>query len=123
MTTELPLWEAAAATRVMEREGRVFDICSGRHQGNHESRAAFQGHALHRARQRARVLESIRAAGASGLTCRELSKAWGCMMNQVSGRFSELKALGLVRKVGVRDGSGVCIYEPNEESCVWEENV
>jgi len=94
--------------------GPLFDICYGRHQGNPESRAAFERHAPHRARQRARVLESIRAAGATGLTCRELSKAWGCMMNQVSGRFSELKAMGLVRKVGVRDGSGVCIYEPSQ---------
>jgi hypothetical protein len=95
--------------------GPLFDICAGRHRGNPESLAALKRCVPQRAQQRARVLESIRASGSNGLTCRELSKAWGCMMNQVSGRFSELKAMGLVQKVGVRDGSGICVaYEPSE---------
>jgi len=85
----------------------LWDICEARHRSNPESRAAFDRAAPNIPHQRAKVLEAVKNSGDRGLTCRELCSAWGCMMNQVSGRFSELKAAGLISKKGVRDGCAV----------------
>jgi predicted transcriptional regulator len=52
------------------------------------------------------VMRLIRNAGDSGLTCKEAAAALGKGMNAVSGRFSELKTLGMIRMVGRREGCG-----------------
>ena len=89
------------------------DITSRRHGGNVQSELAFE-----RAVQsgqikidRLRVLAEVKSQGTHGLTCKELAKKWGVDMNRVSGRFSELKKRGKIRKVQglVRLGSAVCV--------------
>lgn len=44
-----------------------------------------------------------------GITCKELAAKMGVGMNQISGRFSELKKSKLITKIGVRDGSAIMI--------------
>ncbi len=91
--------------------GPLFDMCAGRHRGNRESREAFARISERRSAQRERVYAWVQRSGPDGITCRELASAWGCGMNQISGRFSELKASGRIRKVGVREGCGVCVAD------------
>ena len=86
----------------------AHDPCAGRHRDNPESTAAFRRLAPIRRKQAQRVLDAVLAAGADGLTCRELAERWGKGMNAISGRFSELKACEppLIRRV-YRDGRPV----------------
>ena len=75
------------------------DICSNKHGGNPESVAAF---GTGKDSQRQRVLQAIRESGGYGLTCDDVAKQFNCHCNAVSGRFAELKRLGLIRKIGTR---------------------
>lgn len=85
----------------------LWDICARRHRGNPRSKAAFERLKPDLQGQREKVYRAVLEAGQDGLTCRELAKRWGVGMNQVSGRFSELKRDGRVKVVGERDGCGV----------------
>lgn len=87
----------------------LFDLCAARHRGATESVAAYQRIALTVDHQRMRVLEEVMASGDSGITCRELADKWNVGMNQISGRFSELKAAGLISKTGARGGCAVLV--------------
>lgn len=73
-----------------------YDACEARHGGNARSAAANDRAAPTKQEQRRRVLAAVRAAGTAGLTCKELARAWGTGMNNVSGRFTELRKLGLI---------------------------
>ncbi len=84
---------------------RIKDVCAARHKGNPESLAANERAECTKARQRRNVYEAVCAAG--DLTCRDLANAWGVGMNVISGRFTELKAAGMIVKTGVRDGCAV----------------
>jgi predicted transcriptional regulator len=79
MTTTLPLFEFA-------------DICRSRHKGNEQSITANQ--ATNKARDRARILEYLKTQ--TDATCEETSLATGISYQTCSGRFSELKAAGLI---------------------------
>lgn len=82
-----------------------FDVCATRHGGNPESIAANKRNAATKGDQRAAVLCACQRV--NGVTCRELAEEWGVGMNQISGRFSELKQTGEIWKIGVRNGCGV----------------
>jgi DNA-binding transcriptional regulator YhcF (GntR family) len=90
------------------------DITRHRHRGNQESETAFERVRQVIPEQRFEVLRAIRAAGKEGLTCKELAKQWGVDMNKISGRFSELKRDGMIRKIGVREDSGVMVIQEDE---------
>ena len=94
----------------MSREQMDFvtnpDVCRNRHGGNAESEQANNVAHLTKAQQRERVLRAIRES-ASGMSCKELAALWGVGMNTISGRFTELKARELIRKIGTRSGSAV----------------
>ena len=87
-----------------------FDVCANRHGGNAESIAANRRNAATRANQRASVLAACQRT--NGVTCRELAEEWNVGMNQISGRFSELKQTGEIYKIGVRNGCGVFRLDP-----------
>lgn len=87
----------------------VSDICARKHGGNANSVEANRRSAGTRKEQRNSVFRAICEAGQIGMTCKELSAAWGVGMNRISGRFSELKMLDLIREVERRDGCGVYI--------------
>lgn len=82
------------------------DVCRSRHGGNPESEFAFLDLCNTLPRQRAEVLSAIRGV-AGGITCKELAAEWEVGMNEISGRFTELKRAGLISKIGVRNGSAV----------------
>ncbi len=89
------------------------DICQNRHGGNAESEAAFQDLLPTLTRQRHVVFKLIHASGGDGLTAHEAAAALGKTPNAVSGRFTELKAAGLITKSGRRPtptGSSAGVY-------------
>ena len=96
------------------------DITYGRHKNSPESVAANERleRSGKKTRQRAKVLEEIKASGMYGLTCRELAQKWNIGQNNISGRFSELKGIkgkmpSLITKIGVRDRSGIYVARSN----------
>lgn len=89
------------------------DICAGRHQGNAESEAAFNDLLPTLTRQRHTVFKLIHQSGGAGLTVHEAAATLGKTPNAVSGRFTELKAAGLITKNGRRPtptGSSAGVY-------------
>lgn len=87
-----------------------FDVCEKRHGGNPESIAANKRNAPTKGDQRAAVLCACQRT--NGVTCRELAEEWGVGMNQISGRFSELKKTDEIWKIGTRKGCGVFRVNP-----------
>ena len=67
------------------------DVCAKRHGGSPESQAAYREHHGAFSKQRSVILGLVRRAGANGLTCKEAAGELDVGMNQISGRFSELK--------------------------------
>jgi len=101
-----PLRPASPSFSILgEKRGDGFptrDICGGRHGGAITSRLAQLDRADRAAEQRARVHQAILAAGSAGLTVDELAAAWDQPPNRISGRFTELKAAGLLELAGHR---------------------
>jgi predicted Rossmann fold nucleotide-binding protein DprA/Smf involved in DNA uptake len=90
------------------------DITANKHGGNPESEAAHKKRKPTAKAQRERVYRAILAAGLDGMTVHELAEKWNVAPNQISGRFSELKADGRIEKVGARknkngNSGGVCV--------------
>lgn len=85
------------------------DICAGKHHGNPNSVEANRRSAGNRKEQRNAVFRAICEAGSNGMTCKELAAAWNVGMNRISGRFSELKMLELIRETDRRAGCGVFV--------------
>jgi hypothetical protein len=84
-----------------------FDICSGKHGGNEQSRKANNRNMQHRTAQRLAVLELIKDSP-NGLSMKEVADLMNTQFSTVSGRGSELKKFGLVEPTGeVREGSAV----------------
>ena len=53
-----------------------------------------------------KAYEAITEAGALGLTIAEYARDMGRFPNEVSGRFSELKDMGVIRRLPARRGNG-----------------
>jgi len=100
------------------------DICRNRHRGNPESEAAFKSIVAGLPFMRAEVLLRIHKADLAGLTVHELAEQLGTTPNTVSGRLTELKKEGRIRKVGMRptpSGSRAAVYcAADLESCFQE---
>lgn len=106
--SDLPLWTAARAAELgsasvaAPRAVPAGDICANRHRGAPTSRLAQLDRAGRAHDQRARVHLAILDAGPAGLTVDELAARWGQPPNRLSGRFTELKATGLLQIAGHR---------------------
>lgn len=85
------------------------DITENRHGGNEQSAAAFEKIVKSLPSMRRIVFDAIAHAGKEGLTCKELARAWGCGMNEISGRFTELKRDKRIHRIATREGSGVMV--------------
>jgi DNA-binding MarR family transcriptional regulator len=88
------------------------DITENKHGGNANSQAAFKTICKNLTLKQAQVLATIKARGSFGRTCREIAERHLVGMNAISGRLTELKAMGKIKVVGRRDGCA--IYEINE---------
>jgi len=78
------------------------DICRNRHKNNPESEAANARIQAHKTLLQQRVFNWIQVAGANGATSKEISRALDIPLHSVSGRLSELKKAGQIRKTGER---------------------
>lgn len=87
--------------------GELFDVCANRHGGNSESAKAYEKAESMIPHKRAAALRYIASQGERGATAQEYADFLGVGINAVSGRFSELKKAGLIRKVGTRGNGGV----------------
>lgn len=86
------------------------DITANRHGGNAQSREAFEKIEAALPKMRNTVYAYVKAYSASGgFTCRELGIVLQVGMNQISGRFTELRKDGLIKKQGTRDGCAVWV--------------
>jgi len=83
-----------------EQQISLLDICERKHGGNAESIAANPSQAA-KTIGRQEVMNTL---GYSWLTSKEIASLMGKDLNCISGRISELKALGMVEKTGVRRG-------------------
>ena len=88
------------------------DITENKHGGNANSKAAFETIYKNLSLKQSQVLATIKARGSMGRTCREIAERHNCGMNAISGRLTELKAMGKIKVVGRRDGCAV--YQINE---------
>ena len=86
---------------------RVIDICQNRHLGNAESVGAFQSIRDRLTKRQKQVLVVIRESSA-GCTVDEIAQILWTTPNAVSGRCTELKIKGLIRKSGTRETRGGC---------------
>lgn len=77
------------------------DVCANRHGGNQESAEAHERVAPGKQQMHARIYAWALAQPA-GITCDEASVAFQCSPNAISGRLSEMKALGLLRATSER---------------------
>jgi hypothetical protein len=87
------------------------DICSNRHGGNSESKAAYRKIEGHIAAQTAEVAALV-AAHPEGLTAEETEDLLGIKRSSISARFTELKRFGLIvkKRIGLSP-KGEEIYE------------
>lgn len=78
------------------------DPCLNKHQADPESREAWATVKKHARDTRLEVLIEISLAGPHGLTCEEAAAKRGQASYRLSGRFTELKARGLIEVCGRR---------------------
>lgn len=104
---KLPGFDGPAPKHVPDAGGPRFDgdICAGRHGGAPASVDAFEAVKPSRPEHRTAVLDLVIAAGLRGITSKEIAARLGLALHKVSGRCSELKALGLVRVACKPDGT------------------
>lgn len=83
----------------------LLDICARKHRNNSASKAANPNRQSKQLIQ-GQILELLAINGP--LTGKEIAVMLGKQLNTISGRFSDLKAAGKVRGIGVRrDGAEV----------------
>lgn len=91
-----------------------MDITAGKHGNNPESMAAHRSILGHKELMRGVVYEAIKTRGAEGSTCDEVSARLDIGIQSVSGRFTELKALGKIIDTGLRrptrSGRAAAVY-------------
>jgi hypothetical protein len=84
------------------------DITKNKHGGNAQSNAAFEGIKEKLSWKQSQVLHAI-SYRSIGWTCRELAASFKVGMNAISGRITELKAMGKIKQIGRRDGCAVYV--------------
>jgi DNA-binding MarR family transcriptional regulator len=89
---------------------KMKDITENKHGGNANSTAAFGAIKDKMTLKQAQVLATIKLL--KGATCKDICKRHHVGMNTISGRLTELKAMGKIKVTGRRDGCAV--YEINE---------
>jgi hypothetical protein len=87
--------------------GELFDITAHRHKGNEQSTAAFHVIENRISERQLVVYHAIRFSN-DGITVDELAVALKTTPNAISGRVSELKAMGKIYKSGTRKTRSGC---------------
>lgn len=84
------------------------DITQNKHGGNSNSAAAYETIADTLTNRQNDVL-SVLLRHPAGMTSKEIAEWLESPLNAISGRISELKAMGKVREAGRRDGCAVLV--------------
>ena len=84
------------------------DITQNKHGGNANSAAAFETIADTLTNRQNDVLSALLRHPA-GMTSKEVAEWLESPLNAISGRISELKAMGKIREAGRRDGCAVLV--------------
>ena len=100
MTTQPSLFPTFPA---LDRAPRIteIDITANRHGGNTESVKAHNRIASVKASSRQKVYEYALSRGLVGVTTDEVAEEFEVSPNAISGRLTELKALGLLVKTDI----------------------
>lgn len=84
------------------------DITSNKHGGNAESIASYETILENLANRQNDVLSAF-LRHPNGMTSKEVAEWLESPLNAISGRISELKAMGKIQQIGRRDGCGVYV--------------
>jgi len=87
------------------------DITKNKHGGNAESNLAFAKVQEKLTLRQEQVLATIKFRGE--VTCKDIAERHQCGMNAISGRITELKAMGKIKQIGRRDGCAVWVLANN----------
>lgn len=88
----------------------MIDICENRHRGAETSIAAFEKVKHTKQLMYDRIMYLAQQRKDYGITVHDVSHQFGKTPNEVSGRLSELKMLGKLKKSGLRrNGAAVLI--------------
>ena len=89
------------------------DVTARKHRGRANSVEAHES--IKPAKEtRWRQIEDTLRAHPMGLTGKEIAELHGVAFNAISGRFSEMKELGILREQGRRDKSAVLVLNPKQ---------
>jgi len=84
------------------------DITYKKHGGNAESTASYESITHTLANRQNDVLSAFQRHP-SGMTSKEVAEWLESPLNAISGRISELKAMGKIHQIGRRDGCGIYV--------------
>lgn len=85
-----------------------FDPSARKHHNNPQSVAAHDRVKRTKEETYKKIMALLNARGEYGATSKEIAAAFGVELNTISGRFSELKAMGWIEENGSRrDGAAV----------------
>ncbi len=88
----------------------MIDVCENRHRNSPESQSAFEKVKHGKQLMYQRIMYLAQQRKEYGITVHEVSHQFGKTPNEVSGRLSELKMLGKLKKSGERrNGAAVLI--------------
>ena len=87
----------------------LWDICASRHRGSPESVAANKRASFTKLDDREAVFAEVDSSGQHGVTLKEVARKWGRDMNQISGRFTELRRDKRITKT-TRRREGCAVY-------------
>jgi hypothetical protein len=88
-----------------------IDVCENRHKGSPESQDAFDRVKHGKQFMYDRIMNLAQARRDYGITVHEVSSAFGKTPNAVSGRLSELRMMGKLRKSGERRNGAAVLIE------------
>ncbi len=87
-----------------------FDPSVKKHGGNVQSGTAHQRVVKTKQESYRKILSLLEERREHGATSKEIASVFGVQLNRISGRFSELRAQGLIKDSGARrDGAAVLV--------------
>ena len=85
------------------------DITKNKHGGNAQSNAAFEKIEESLTQTHQQILHVMTLYPISGTTSKDVAEYFDCHLNAISGRLTELKAMGKIKQIGRRDGCAVYV--------------
>jgi len=106
---------ATEFARIAERNTDMKDITKNKHGGNAQSNAAFEKiekTLTHRQNDVLWAIDWLHQLSKEGVISRDIAWKLNAPLNAISGRITELKAMGKIKQIGRRDGCAVYTISP-----------